>query len=111
MKQKVNEAIIYSNYKRNFKWKGIIDYRSLFFLIGYIWIIFTILNYFHLSFEKTCSIFFFLVIPIASIFFIHIHNESAVDVIYMILRFLFYQGIFTSKENYHKKREIYKRIL
>lgn len=111
MRQKVNEAIIYSNYKRNFKWKGIIDYRSLFFLIGYVWIISTILNYLHFNFEKTCSIFFFLLIPIASIFFIPIHHESTVDVIYRILRFLFYQGIFTSKENYSIKREIYKRIL
>ena len=40
-----NKQNIYKNFNRKNKWFGIIDYKSLVILVGYVFVIITILRY------------------------------------------------------------------
>src|SRR5574344_2524937 len=91
-----NRQNIYSNYNRKNKWLGIIDYRSLSFLLIYVFIIITILKFTNLKLEYSIYIFIFLVLPVILIVLVNINNESAIDVLITVLKFYISKGIFTN---------------
>lgn len=96
--QKINEQRIYSNYKRNLKFLGIIDYQSLVVIVIYIIAIISILKILPLSIELTIYIFMFMVIPVIAIFCININNESTIEVLIIIIKFILNKKIFVKLE-------------
>ena len=82
-----NKCRIYSNYKRNNKWLGIIDYKSLIVIITYVFIIIAILKMIPLKFEYLVYIFIILVIPVISLIAINMSDESAVDSLIQVLKY------------------------
>ena len=97
MKEKFNEKIMYTSYKRNSKWLGIIDYKSLCIILVYICLIISLLDVINLSIEKSIYVFLFLTVPIISIMFVNINNESAINVILSIVIFRIKKGIYVDK--------------
>lgn len=91
----------YSNFKRENKWLGIIDYKSLSILLGYIALIFFLLSNINIKLEYLIYIFIFFTIPVFTVFFINIGNESIYDVIIIIFKF------YKNKKIYIKKDYIY----
>lgn len=107
MKNKINEKIMYTSYKRNNKWLGIIDYKSLCVILVYIWLVINVLDLINLSFENSLYIFLFLTVPIISIMLININNESTINVIICILKFIMSKGIYVDKRFYKVNKDIY----
>lgn len=108
MNNKINESVIYKNFKRNNKWLGIIDYKSLTFLAIYGFVIWNILNLFSLKLEYIIYIFILLVVPVISIFFVNINNQSAYDVILIMLKYYNQRCMFIRKDyEIGYKSEIY----
>lgn len=107
MKNRINEKIMYTSYKRNNKWLGIIDYKSLCVILVYIWLVINVLDLINLSFEKSLYIFLFLTVPIISIMLININNESTINVIICILKFIMSKGIYVDKRFYKVNKYIY----
>jgi len=53
----------------------------------------------------------FLTVPVVAVVFININNEVAIDVIFIILKFYFKQGMYVNKKDKKcYKKCIYKRI-
>lgn len=103
--QRVNNQPIYLNYKRNRKWLGIIDYKSLIILVLYILIVVNILKLLPLKLEYLIYIFIFLVVPVAGIAIININNESVIDILITIISFMLNGKIYVKlefKENFKK---------
>lgn len=98
MKYKVNEKMMYTSYKRQNKWLGIIDYKSLCVILIYIFIIISVLEIVNLDLEKSFYIFLFLTVPFIAVMFININNESAISVVLTILKFVINRGIYVDKK-------------
>lgn len=107
MRNKINEKIMYTSYKRSNKWLGIIDYKSLCIILVYIWLVINILDLINLDFEKSLYVFLFLTVPIISIMLININNESTINVIICILKFIISKGIYVDKTYYKNNKDIY----
>lgn len=106
-----NKQYIYLNHKRKNKWLGFIDYKSLLFLIAYIFIIINILRLINLRLEYSLYIFLFLVIPMVASIFVNINNDVAIDVILLIIKFYLKRGFFVVKINSKNfKKIMYKKI-
>lgn len=95
----MNEKEIFMSYKRNNKWLGIIDYKSLAFLGIYLTILWNILELIPTVLEYKLYIFLFLSIPICVILCININDESAIDVVIIIFKFSFKNKIYTNIKN------------
>lgn len=96
--QKINEQRIYSNYKRNMKFLGIIDYKSLVVISMYVIVVISILRVLPFSTEIIIYMFMFLVVPVIAIFFININNESTIDVILIVIKFILNKKYFVKLE-------------
>ena len=83
-----NKKPIYSNYKRQSKLLGIIEYKTAIIFLIYCIIVFYILSYLSLSTDIKIYIFAVFIIPIVFIFFININNESVLDIITNITLFI-----------------------
>ncbi len=92
--QRVNVQPIYSNYKRDNKFLGIIDYKSLYVCIAYAFIIFIICSILPLTIEYAVYLFMFLVVPVIAIFCVNINNESSIDVITTIFEYMLKKNIY-----------------
>lgn len=92
---KVDSKIqIYSNYKRNNKFLGIIDYKSLTLLIIYMVIIGYILILLNIKMEYCIYIYIIVIVPAISIILINVDNENAVDTITNIFKYLLSRKVF-----------------
>lgn len=97
--KKINEQPIYLNYNRNIKFMGIIDYKSLVIIIIYIVIVFNLLRLLPFNLEILIYIFLTLVIPVVVVFCVNLNNESTVDVIITMLRFMVNKKIFVKEKD------------
>jgi hypothetical protein len=104
----MNEKEVFMNYKRNNKWLGIIDYKSLIFLVIYSVVLWNILGIIPLSLEYIIYIFFLLFIPVLSLLCININNESAIDVVLIILKYGLKNKIYTDTKNLNVE-DVYKK--
>ncbi len=98
----MNEKEIYMNYKRNNKWLGIIDYKSLTFLVIYIVITWNILSWINIRLEYKVYIFVCLSIPIIVLLFVNIDSESAIDVVLTMIKYKFKNKIYVNNYLYVK---------
>ena len=78
---------IYSNIYKNKKWKGIIDYRVGAFLVGYICIMYQILNYIGLSAIYTVYVILMSCIPLLGIYAIVGGEENIPQILYNIFKY------------------------
>lgn len=104
----MNEKEVFMNYKRNNKWMGIIDYKSLVFLIIYSIVLWNILGFISAELEYKIYIFFLLFIPFLAILCINISSESAVDVLVIILKYSLKNKVYTNIENLYVE-DVYKK--
>lgn len=95
----MNEKEIYMNYKRNNKWLGIIDYKSLVFFVSYLAIVWNILNLLHINLEYKIYILMILIIPVAVMLCMNINSESALDTVITIIRFNCKNKIYVNYEH------------
>ena len=110
----MNEKEVFMNYKRNNKWLGIIDYKSLVCLVIYLIILWNILGVIPINLEYKIYVFLFLTIPVLGILCININNESAIDVVIIILQYSLKNKIYTNVENLYvedvnKKHKIFSK--
>jgi hypothetical protein len=97
------------NYKRENKWLGIIDYKSLVIVLIYIFFIGYMLSLLPFNIEILIYIFIILVIPVVALFCININNGSVVDIINIILKFKLNNYVYTdlkNTNNYKKEKYI-----
>lgn len=107
--KKVNEQRIYSNYTRNLKFLGIIDYKSLMCVIVYVIFVLNVIKLLPISIEMAIYIFIILVIPVVAVFCVNMHNESTIDVILVILEFYLKRGVYVKTSTLKDFRnEMYK---
>lgn len=95
----MNEKEIYMNYKRNNKWLGIIDYKSLAFLVTYIVIIWNVINYLNIPLEYKLYIFMLITIPVIVLVCININSESAIDVLIILIKYNMKKKIYLDTHN------------
>lgn len=110
----MNEKEVYMNYKRNNRWLGIIDYKSLTFLIIYLVTIWNIIDCIPITLEYKFYIFVFLSIPVSVMLCININSESAIDVVITMLRYSFKNKIFLNTkylyvEDVNKTNKIFSK--
>lgn len=105
----IEKKEIYMNYKRQNKWMGIIDYKTLTIVIGYIIIIFYIIKSFNLSFSASVNVYSVLITPAIALMFINNKNGSAIEILIIILKFLINRKIFVDTK-YYKKDKLYKYV-
>ena len=107
----IEKKQIYSSYKSQNKWLGIIDYKSLMVIIIYIILIFLFIKNLNFSFTASLYIFTLLVSPIVIIFCLNTKNGSAIDILIVIIMFLIKKKIFIDlKDVTNKKGYVYKKL-
>ena len=94
-----NKQSLYKNFNRKNKWFGIIDYKSLVILVGYSFLVITVLRLINLKIEYLIYISLFLIVPVVVAVFININNEVAIDVIIIILKFYLKKVIYVHKKD------------
>ena len=110
--KKINEQPIYLNYNKNIKFMGIIDYKSLIIIVIYIVVIFNLLKILPFSLEILTYVFLILVIPVVAVFCVNLNNESTIEVIATIIKFMIYKKVFVSiKDTKYFEPTIYKKVI
>lgn len=87
---------IYSNFKRNLKWLGIIEYKSLVIMLIYLFVIFTILRKININIDTKIYIFSFMFTPIFILFIMEKDNLNASDLIIYMFKFFIKRCIYVS---------------
>lgn len=80
---------VFQNFNRKSRWRGIIDYKSLIFLVVYVFGLWNITNLFNISMMYKLYILIIFTIPLAVFMFAYISEESVVDILVNILKYLF----------------------
>lgn len=96
----MNEKEVLMNYKRNNKWLGIIDYKSLTFLAIYLFTIWNGIDFIGITLEYKVYLFVCLSIPVTVMLCININSESAIDVVITIIKFMFKNKIYVTNYSY-----------
>jgi len=94
----MNEKEMFMNYKRNNKWMGIIDYKSLAFLVAYLAAIWNVIDFFCIPLEYKMYILITLSIPVSVLLCININSESAIDVVIIVIKFKLKNKIYVTTD-------------
>lgn len=110
-----NKIRIYSNFKRDSKWLGIIDYKLLLILVSYILVLIFVLKYINLGLDLSFYMFMIFITPVVAIFCVSAQNEYCMQIVYSIFRFCLTKGIYIKTKYYKnsvlKCRNLSKRKL
>ncbi|MBR5227105.1 MAG: hypothetical protein IKV94_00485 [Clostridia bacterium] len=79
---------VFPNFKRTNKWRGIIDYKSLTFVLIYIFIIWNICKIVNISAIYGLYIVVIFTIPIVSVMNAFSSEDNIVDVLCIIIKYL-----------------------
>jgi len=90
---------VFPSFRRQNKWLGIIDYKSLFAFGIYIYIIYLICNGLEIPIKQGTTIMLISIIPLIALYFANIKEESIVEIVVIILKFCI------SKKKYYYKIE------
>lgn len=105
----IEKKEIYMNYKRQNKWLGIIDYKTLTIVIAYSLFILYLLINLKLSFKISVYVFSILIIPIIALMFVSSKNGSAIEILVVIIKYMLNKKIFVDTR-YLDKNKMYKYI-
>lgn len=101
---------IYINYKRQNKWLGIIDYKSLLFVVTYGLAIILLLKKININFVVSLYAFIILMSPLIVLMFINTKNVSAIDILIIIIKYFLKNKIYINFKYYsNDKCYIYKK--
>jgi len=78
---------VFGNFNRSARWLGIIDYKSLVFLVIYVFGLWNISKLFDISLVSQIYILILFTIPVVVFVFAYIDEESVVDMLFNILKF------------------------
>lgn len=107
----IEKKQIYASYKSQNKWLGIIDYKSLTIIIIYTLIIFLFIKNLNFNFTLSFYIFSIFVSPVFVILCFNIKDDSAIDILIIIIIFLRKRKIYTNLNQLSTKKEyIYKKL-
>lgn len=90
---------VFPSFRRQNKWLGIIDYKSLVVFGIYIYIIYLVCIGLEIPVKQGVIIMLMAVIPLIAIYFANSKEESIIDIVFTILRFCI------SKKKYYYKIE------
>lgn len=104
---------VFGNFNRSSRWLGIIDYKSLFFFVSYIFGFWNITKLFNLSLISQIYILIIFTIPVVVLVLAYIDEESVVDMLFIIFKFClrkkWYVYILKDDVNVITKRNFKKR--
>lgn len=93
---------VYRNLNRKNRFLGIIDYKTLTILLGYMWIVWKIADKIFNNAMNAVYFWIFLVIPVIGLVYANRDEEDVSHVIYVIIKFLVSPKLYIFKLN-HKK--------
>lgn len=100
---------IYKYYKRNNKWLGVIDYKSLIVILIYFLMLILVLKIIPIPLKYKIYTFIIFFIPVLSFLFVNNNGESSIETVIVIIKYLFFRKIYCKKENI-KRSGINKNI-
>lgn len=95
---------IYSNFKRQNRFMGIIDYKSLCILIIYMLILGFCINIFNISIMTKICMYITFLIPFLALIMINADQISAIDIIINIFKFILSPKIYVKNLKYYKSK-------
>lgn len=100
----IEKKEIYSNYKRQNKWQGIIDYKTLTFIVIYCIVMLYVIIKLSLSFNLSIYLLCILISPILVVLFLNGKNESAIDILFIIFKYVCNMKVFVNMDYYEKNK-------
>ncbi|MEG0073767.1 MAG: hypothetical protein RR922_04745 [Clostridia bacterium] len=85
----------YMNINRSNKWLGIIEYKVLFAMVIYLFIIFQVLMQFNFKINTFIYVYAISVIPCVIVGILNFDDENAFFIIYIIIKFYITRSIYT----------------
>ena len=92
----------YGGLKRKNRFLGIIDYKTLVMLLGYMWIVWKIGEKIFISWIYRGYFCLFLIMPVIGFVYANKNEEDISHIIYVIIKFLVSPKLYVCKLN-HKK--------
>lgn len=108
--EKINGQEIYNFYNRKNKWLGIVDYKSLCFFMGYVYIVFKFVSLFNIYYLYKVYILSFLIFPVIIFILLNIDEECVIDKLKIVIVFYLKRKIYIKSEYYAKLNKIYKKM-
>ena len=107
--EKINGQRVFNFYNRKNKWLGIIDYKTLVF--GMIYIILVLKLVFSLSISYKIKIYISsnLIIPLIIFVILNVNEESILDKLCIIIKFLISRKIYYNGNFFNKEKTIYAK--
>lgn len=98
---------VYPDFNRESKWLGIIDYKAVIILLGYVVVSWHITGIFLEQIFTRIYIVAITAIPIFSIFYINISETNTTHMVYTILKYIFSRKIYVYKINQKARKSIF----
>lgn len=105
--QKINKQKTFNFLKKKNKWLGLVDYKTLLFVIIYIVILSKIISIFNISNILKLYFFVYLTIPFVIFIFLNLKEESIIDKLLIILIYFTKRKNFVKMKNYAKLNKKY----
>ena len=96
------KARVYGGLKRKNRFLGIIDYKTLVILLGYMWIVWKIGEKIFISWIYRGYFWLILITPVIGFVYANKNEEDISHIIYVIIKFLVSPKLYVCKLN-HKK--------
>lgn len=97
--ERINKQRVFNFYNKKNKWLGIIDYKTLFFFVAYLLIVFKILNIFNIQIIIKLYIYIIAVLPLVIFILFNLQEESIIEKLKIILIFFISRNIYVSSQN------------
>lgn len=93
---------VYRNFNRKNRFLGIIDYKTLVILLGYMWIVWETSSKIFNNIIYSVYLLMFLTIPVIGLVYANRYEEDISHIIYVIIKFLVTPKLYVIKLN-HKE--------
>lgn len=113
MDKKQIRGKVFQNFNRKSRWRGIIDYKSLMFLIVYVFGLWNITNLFNISMMYRLYVLIIFTIPVAVFMFAYISEESVIDILVNILKYCFRRKCYVyilKEEKFKYNMQLFRRL-
>lgn len=108
--EKINKQEVFNYYNKKNRWLGIIDYKTLVFSIMYVYLIVKFVFCFNISYTLKLYIIVNLILPLIIFILLNINEESIIDKLYIIIKFMMFRRIYCSENCFNMKKSIYKKL-
>ncbi len=105
--EKINKQRIYNFYNKKNKWHGIIDYKTLFTFLIYVFILIKIVSIFNIDLLYKAYILITFILPVFIFTLVNINEECVVDKLVTIITYFLKRKIYVKYEYYAKLNKIY----